>query len=233
MIMETNGKVQYTLKRRKGQKRVYLRIQSDGSLVVTAGESVSQACIDALVLEKWPWYLKTAGTKTVEHDYRDGDSFHLLGKPLVLEVVVGAERNVCMAKEGRLVLMLRGKVSDEVSKLFKQRLIKEEYSRHLKAFLENRIPFWADRMNIRPVPCFRLNNAVRQWASCSAKRELSFSVKSASLAPELLDYLIVHELSHIRHMNHGPQFKALVESILPDWKNRKARLSKEYFDSFI
>jgi predicted metal-dependent hydrolase len=230
IIMETDVKVQYTLRRRAGQRRVYLRIQSDGSLLVTAGEHVSKQYIDSLVLDKWDWYLKNRRTKTVSHDYKDGDSFSLLGRTVVLETVIDAKRSSSMVIDSRLIVFLHGKEADPA---IKQRLIIEEFGRQLTGFLEIRLPFWSQKMNISKTPHFHLNNARRQWASCSSTGELSFSVKMASLDSELLDYLIVHELSHIFYMNHGPGFKALLATYIPDWEQRRKRLSDCYLDSFI
>ncbi|MBO4388825.1 MAG: M48 family metallopeptidase [Spirochaetales bacterium] len=228
-IMESDLKVQYELRRKRGQKGVYLKIRSDGSLLVTAGEFVSDAYIADLVRSKSAWYEKAVSTRTVEHDYRTGDVFRMLGHELVLRQVFDAAENRCLVRGGELYLFLKDKSAPSS---LRQRLIREEYARKLDEYLKIRIPFWAQRMGLG-TPDFRINNAVRQWASCSAAGRLSFSVKSASLNPDLLDYLIVHELSHLRYMNHGPQFKALVASVLPDCKDLKTRLGREYFNSFI
>ena len=62
-----------------------------------------------------------------------------------------------------------------------------------------------------------------RWGSCSAKKRVCFSYRIACLAPALADYIVVHELCHLREHNHSPRFWALVGSILPDY----ARLRRE------
>jgi predicted metal-dependent hydrolase len=69
----------------------------------------------------------------------------------------------------------------------------------------------------------RVKQMKTQWGSCSAKRNLNFNYKILFLPPELQDYLLVHELCHLKEMNHSPRFWRLVEKAVPDY----LRLRKE------
>lgn len=66
-----------------------------------------------------------------------------------------------------------------------------------------------------------------RWGSCSARGDLNFSWRLAMAPPEVLDYVAVHEAAHLREMNHGPRFWALVEQLRPDWRDQRAWLRKE------
>ena len=69
-----------------------------------------------------------------------------------------------------------------------------------------------------------ITGARKRFGSCSGKNRLCFSWRLMDYPPEAIDYVVVHELAHIRHHNHSPAFYELVASILPDYKKRQALL---------
>ena len=69
-----------------------------------------------------------------------------------------------------------------------------------------------------------ITGAEKRFGSCSGKNRLCFSWRLMLYPPEAVDYVVVHELAHIRHKNHGRDFYALVASILPDYRQREALL---------
>ena len=62
--------------------------------------------------------------------------------------------------------------------------------------------------------------------SCSSRGTLSFNYRLIFAPSVILDYVVVHELAHIRHKNHGKEFYACIESILPDWRTRRGLLKE-------
>ena len=72
----------------------------------------------------------------------------------------------------------------------------------------------------------RLSSARTRWGSCSARGNLNFHWKLILMPPEVLDYVVVHELAHRREMNHSPRFWAIVEKVLPDYKERRRWLKE-------
>ena len=70
----------------------------------------------------------------------------------------------------------------------------------------------------------RIGNQRSRWGSCSAKKNLNFNYKIVFLPPHLQDYVIVHELAHLRELNHSPRFWALVASVVPDWRAHRREL---------
>ncbi|MBQ9475122.1 MAG: M48 family metallopeptidase [Bacteroidales bacterium] len=73
----------------------------------------------------------------------------------------------------------------------------------------------------------RIKHNVSNWGSCSSKKNINLNLNIMRLPPELQDYVMLHELCHLRHMNHGPEFHALLESLCPGHREKQRRL-KEY-----
>ena len=93
-----------------------------------------------------------------------------------------------------------------------------------KAILTKRCAELAAKMGV----CYRqikVGRAASRWGACSSKGNLNFSYRVAMLPQALLDYVIVHELCHLRQMNHSPAFWKLVEKQMPDYKDRRHRLA--------
>ena len=81
------------------------------------------------------------------------------------------------------------------------------------------------RMGVMPTG-LHITAARTRWGSCSGKNSLCFSLFLMRYPPEAIDAVVVHELAHIRHKNHGPDFYRFVEKTLPDYRQRIALLKQ-------
>ena len=95
----------------------------------------------------------------------------------------------------------------------------EELRRRGQEILPGRVAYWAARMGVAPTG-IRITAARSRWGSCSGKNSLRFSLFLMRYPMEAIDAVVVHELAHIRHKNHGPDFYRLVEGTLPDYRKR-------------
>ncbi len=83
---------------------------------------------------------------------------------------------------------------------------------------------WWPTMGSGAKPEVIIGDQRKRWGSCAAEGPLRFNWRLVMLEPRLLDYVVVHELAHLTELNHGPDFWALVNSVLPDVNERKAAL---------
>ena len=97
--------------------------------------------------------------------------------------------------------------------------------RQAEAYLPGRVALWAGRMGVTPT-AVKITAARTRFGSCSGKNSLCFSLYLMGYPAEAIDYVVVHELAHIRHKNHGPAFYAEVARYLPDYRHRQAMLRK-------
>lgn len=91
--------------------------------------------------------------------------------------------------------------------------------------LTMRVVHFALQMGLSPT-CVKINRATTRWGSCSSRGNLNFSWRLIMAGDDVIDYVVVHELAHLLEMNHSPRFWAIVEGILPDYRQRQARLKQ-------
>lgn len=94
-----------------------------------------------------------------------------------------------------------------------------------KKELPPKVAHYAARMGVEPTG-ITITGARTRFGSCSGKNRLSFTWRLMDYPEEAIDSVVVHELAHIVHKNHGKDFYALVESVLPDYRQRKKLLER-------
>lgn len=85
-----------------------------------------------------------------------------------------------------------------------------------------RVEYWAQRLNVRP-RLVRVQRMTRKWGSCSTSGIVTLAADLADQDTDFQDFVIAHELLHLRVPNHGKLFKALMTAHLPDWKRYDVR----------
>jgi predicted metal-dependent hydrolase len=108
---------------------------------------------------------------------------------------------------------------------------RSDYLKHKKSahrLAENKLKQFNEHYNYK-YGKITIRDQSTRWGSCSAKGTLSFNYKILHLPPELLDYIIVHELCHLKEMNHSQKFWDLVAQIIPDHKIRRRKLKSLKF----
>ena len=102
----------------------------------------------------------------------------------------------------------------------------QEMVQWAKDVLPERVAFWAARAGVT-YGRISIRRQHTRWGSCSAKGALSFNCLLALMPETVLDYIIVHELCHRKHMNHSPSFWAEVANLLPDYAEARTWLKQE------
>jgi hypothetical protein len=148
--------------------------------------------------------------------YVDGEMFLFLGKEIPLRLVPSQ----------RPALVMDG--SFELAKSAQPRaesLFEAWYRQQARAVLAGRVEYYARTYGFE-VEKIRISSARTRWGSCSAKKTLSFTWRLVMAPPEVIDYVVVHELCHLRELNHSPSFWAQVEAILPGYKSQRKWLKQ-------
>lgn len=103
---------------------------------------------------------------------------------------------------------------------------KKRYIAEAREYIPGRVEYYAELMGVTPAG-ITLTGARKRFGSCSGKNRLSFSWRVMEYPRELVDYVIVHELAHIKHHNHSRDFYGFISTVMPDHKERSKRLKYE------
>lgn len=97
------------------------------------------------------------------------------------------------------------------------------YERNSKQIAKERTKIYQEKLKVKPKSIAVEKNNSR-WGSCNTKREITYHYLISTLSMELIDYIVIHELCHLHHMNHDRSFWRKVGSIIPDYKEKVAKL---------
>lgn len=139
------------------------------------------------------------------------------GRALELRVDIDPEAQFSVVRESAEGLLLVRSPKDPARP---RELLNEWYRGKAEALFAERVAFWAARMGIdyRGV---RVKDQRTLWGSCSREGNLNFNWRVVLAPPEVLDYLVIHELAHRKEMNHSRAFWALVAAQCADWKSHR------------
>jgi predicted metal-dependent hydrolase len=212
-------RIDYVLVRRRGRRGVGLKVDEHG-LTVSAPVTMPAARVEALVRESERWVLRKIAEWKARRvpvvSWRDGAPLPYLGGDLVLRLGTGAPR--VGHERGDLHVTVR--VLDEVAI---RRAVVAWYKRVARDYLGARLLELANAARLAP-PRFLLSSAAARWGSCNSRREVRLAWRLVKAPAEFVDYVICHELAHLRHMNHSAAFWAEVERQCPDYRRLRAEL---------
>lgn len=212
--------VAYKLKR-SARRTIGLAIDHRG-LRVGAPLRARQGDIEALIQQHGQWVLDKLATwrdrpAAIKLPVIEGTRLTILGVPLILTVTpLGRARWQWQADRLHLwptttvnaAQLLERALRDKAREVFAQRLA-----------------LYAPRLGVAPPP-LRLSSARTRWGSCSHRGGISLNWRLLFMPMTVVDYVVCHELAHLREMNHSPRFWAVVEHLYPDWKIQRLNLRR-------
>ena len=225
--------VAYALRRAR-RRSIGFVVGAEG-LAVAAPRWVGQADIDAALREKSSWILKKLAEqhergerlRAARVEWRDGAVFRFLGQPLALALdphsagalFEPAEPGVA---DARLRLGLPQAAGAEQIR----DAVQSWLQRQARRIFEQRCAHFAPLLNVT-VRRIGLSSAQTRWGSASADGSVRLNWRLVHFGMPTIDYVVVHELAHLRHMNHGPEFWQVVRSVVPDLDDARSRLKDE------
>ncbi|MCQ6260404.1 M48 family metallopeptidase [Alcanivorax sp. MM125-6] len=208
---------------RSRRRSLEVRVFPDGRVQVRAPQRLALRHVRAFVDERRGWIEKQQRdmAERPRQRWRHGDRCAHLGEPLTLELAAGGRRKVARRADRLRVTVPEPdderQVSDAVHEWWRA-----EARALFQARIEQLFPWFAARGHRLPV--LRVKKMRTRWGSLSQRGYINLSLLLMQYPLAVIDYVVMHELCHLEHMNHGPGFHALMDRRMPDWRRRKMLL---------
>lgn len=206
---------------RSKRKTIAIIVQRDGKVVVRAPSKVSERQVRQFVESKTGWIIEKKAQMQQQppqtaKQFTAGERFPYLGQEYALSVVSGARAGLRF--EGGFSLNQNSQA--EAALLFEK-----WYKAAARKVLTERTHFYAQKFGLR-CEKIRISSARTRWGSCSSRGAISFTWRLVMAPLEVIDYVVVHELAHLRAQNHSAAFWAEVAKMMPDFQRRRDWLKK-------
>jgi len=203
-------------------KHTYLSFDDGGNLVIKSPE-VSPHYIEQLLLKKSGWISrsreKLLQKKGRLSDFSDKATLYYRGRAYPLQLRAHAKKRTRLIFDREIFLLYYHTYNEKVF----QKHIDDFYRKEAEQCVPPLVEKWSRHMSLIP-ESIRFRKTKRQWGSCSGKNVLSFNTMLMKLPLSVIQYIIVHELAHIRHKHHQKSFWHCIEEHLPDYRERIAEL---------
>ena len=208
----------YTLTRSK-RKTIAIYVH-DGIVEVSSPLKTPKSEIDKFVKSKEKWIENTLAKSAESKNQRENFTLNYSSQILYRGnefPIVSRLGNHAMFDDDRFCVP-----ANLTSEQIKQACVRI-YKLLAEIYIGGRVFEFSNSMDVT-VGSVKINSAKTRWGSCSGRKSLNFSWRLIMADDDVIDYVVVHELAHITEMNHSERFWAIVEGILPDYRERKLRL---------
>ncbi|EDL66599.1 M48 family metallopeptidase [Bacillus sp. SG-1] len=207
----------------KNRKSIGIYLDSYGHVEVQAPRGTPDESILKLVEDNWEAILENSKERKErlkgdqEKVYVQGEPFLYLGKTYPIEV-----------HQDPTIKQDHIKFDDKTMHVFVQQMeeerikqaLKRFYYQRCKAMVEKSISKHQHHFKTKPTS-IKVTDSKKTWGTCDAKRKMTFNWKLAMAPPEVIDYVVIHEMCHMVHLNHDRSFWRLVGKIVPDYKEKE------------
>ena len=221
LTLPSGEQLHYQLERRQ-RRTVGLKITAEG-LVVHAPKRLAQSLLEGLIAQKADWIQKKLHAqkqnKIPALQWQDGEQLLLLGNTITLSVRHDERSRALNHQPGLLELAMPNHHETPAV----ARKVLQWYKKQAMTDFARRLEIFSAKLGVT-LPKLLLSSARTRWGSCNSKQEIRLNWRLLQAPPHLINYVICHELAHLKEMNHSARFWAVVASIYPDYKAAEKEL---------
>lgn len=212
---------------KKSIKNMYLHVKPPyGEVVISAPRNMSKTTIEEFVWSRIDWIREAQesfqkGPQPVERKYISGESLYLWGKEYTLQVKHGAKKSMILSGDKAILTVKPDSTVEQ-----REKFVKEWYRSLLKMEIESLLPVWEKRTGLY-CSDWQTKQMKSRWGTCNTvTKKIWINLQLAQKSPECLEYVILHELAHLKERGHGPAFKAILDQYMPDWRKIRKKMNE-------
>lgn len=219
----------------KKRKTMGIYVDVYGNIELRVPRETTMEAVTALVEKKWSWIItkhtemkeRTKGFR--EKEYVEGETFLYLGESFPIRIVEDEAhtKEEVVFRDGELVITVRFHDDEKAKKL-----LTRFYKKQCKKLVESRIRLYQQNFKTKP-KSIKISGNKKTWGTCNSLREMTFNWKLAMAPMEVVDYVVVHEMCHMVHMNHDRSFWRLVGKHIPDYEERQDWLKQSHWKMVV
>lgn len=212
-----------------GRKTMEIAVHPDGRVIVKAPIGTGKDAIEARVMKHGRWirknldYFRQFEPKTPPKQYVGGETHMYLGRQFRLKLIKSLEEGVKLKGGYFCVSSCDPQDTGRI-----KALLDDWYIYHAKMVFHKRLAVcheMAKALRV-PLPNMMLRKMKRRWGSCSSRGTIVLNTALVKASLYCIDYVIMHELCHLKVRHHTTEFWRLLGKLMPDWEERKTRLEK-------
>ncbi|MEB1808962.1 MAG: M48 family metallopeptidase [Bacillaceae bacterium] len=214
--------IEYSVEFRK-RKSLEISVEPPNIVNVVAPLDTSEEIIELNVKKKAQWIVeklflfKDMEYQKINRELVNGESFMYMGRNYSLQIIIdeSIKQPIVKLYQGKFHITTSNKNQEPL----KAALEKWYRDKTLEKVTE-KVQYFQHSFKKKPT-AIKVKEQQKRWASCTSKNELLFNWRCAMAPSQVIDYIVVHEMCHMYHMNHSQEFWDLLSSIMPDYERRK------------
>ena len=228
-----NNIINYSINKKSNVKNITIKVKHPNTVTIVSPKSVNNEFIHDLVISRSRWILnKLNEFKNKESEnppilFVDGDKIPYLGNYYTLNVYKEKNTIKCslIFEENKFIAKVPFNISSNDQYIKLRELLINLYLTEGGKLIKERISIYSKKLNLYH-ESITLKEQNTSWGTCSSKGNIYINWKVLLAPLDILDYVLVHELCHLKHMNHSKEYWSLVGTIFPDYKEKRNYLKE-------
>ena len=221
--------IAFTVVRSRKRRKTLTITVTSGGVRVAAPMRATRDELRRAVTRRAPWILRhlaTVAERSAPRSWTEGEVLPFLGQTIPLHFQASSRRLLSLTFDGQhLRISVPEGIGDGVKRAAVERVVVRWLRGQAAAYFRERVLAWSDFVGAEPGAVL-IRDQRSRWGSCSADRTLRFNWRLIMAPPGVIDYVVVHELAHLRVPNHSADFWSEVERVMPDYRTRRRLLQQ-------